>query len=410
MRKLGLYVHIPFCVIKCRYCDFLSAPAAPETRAAYLDSLIRQISAWGRALQDGPAYEADSIYIGGGTPSVLTPEQMSRLTETLSGAFRLAADTEITAECNPGTADQKKLEAWRGAGINRLSLGLQSSDNEELKLLGRIHTWETFLESYRAARAAGFDNINIDVMGALPGQSVRSYTNTLERVLALQPEHISAYSLIIEEGTPFFACYGDGHGLPSEDETVEMDEITWRLLGEHGYQHYEISNYAQPKRACRHNLKYWQCGEYLGFGTGAASFIRKDCGLMALKELRVKLPAGEKLAEHVRLKLLTDTQAFISRSWDDIRAEDFEEMQLLTVREEMEEMAFLGLRTGEGVSLEEFERRFHVPFERAYAGPVKQYCDMGMMRIDGKHAALTLRGMEVANWIMADFICSGQPQ
>ena len=209
---LGLYIHIPFCVRKCRYCDFLSAPACDSEREAYLKSLHGQIKAIGERLRQkksGKHYIVDSIFIGGGTPSLLSSDQMQALMDVVRESFYVADDAEITAECNPGTVTRKKLCAYKRAGINRLSIGLQSADNEELALLGRIHTWEEFLDTFKVARNACFTNINIDIMSALPGQTVLSYQNTLTSVLALHPEHISAYSLIIEEGTPFFDEYGE---------------------------------------------------------------------------------------------------------------------------------------------------------------------------------------------------------
>ena len=443
MRPLGLYIHIPFCVRKCRYCDFLSAPASDEVRAAYLRSLNGQIRAFGRRLQADSAfnpsaddsnvsvnesanntafdYIVDSVFIGGGTPSLLSSTQMIELMNTVRESFALSSDAEITAECNPGTVNEEKLRAYKNAGINRLSIGLQSSDNEELALLGRIHTWEEFLSTFELARRVGFDNINIDVMGSLPGQTPASYQKTLERVLALHPEHISAYSLIIEEGTPFFDEYGDEDAcracsgeskscsdktvsvndasqgdasenpvrkksLPSEDEVVQMDELTWKLLAQAGYEHYEISNYALPGRQCKHNLKYWHCGEYLGVGTGAASYIRRG-------------------RDFLRLKILTDTTKFSQINWEaqESISTCFLECETLTRQEEMEEMAFLGLRTKEGVRLADFSKRFGKTFDEVYGDVIKRYTAMGMMQADDTHVALTLKGMEVANWIMADF-------
>ena len=424
MRPLGLYIHIPFCVRKCRYCDFLSVPASDEVRAAYLRSLNGQIRAFGRRLQEDSAsntnanasntsanrsinestnrnrtsgYVVDSVFIGGGTPSLLSSTQMTALMDTVRESFVLSPDAEITAECNPGTVNEEKLRAYKNAGINRLSIGLQSSDNEELALLGRIHTWEEFLSTFKLARHVGFDNINIDVMGSLPGQTPVSYQKTLERVLALHPEHISAYSLIIEEGTPFFDEYGDEdarracsgesrNSLPSEDEVVQMDELTWKLLAQAGYEHYEISNYALPGRQCKHNLKYWHCGEYLGVGTGAASYIRRG-------------------SDFLRLKILTDTTKFSQINWESQESIStcFLECETLTRQEEMEEMAFLGLRTKEGVRLADFYARFGKNFDEVYGDVIKRYTAMGMMQVNDTHVALTLKGMEVANWIMADF-------
>lgn len=443
-RMLGLYIHIPFCVRKCRYCDFLSAPTSDADRASYLKSLERQIRAFGKKLQENSnelVYLVDSIFIGGGTPSLLSADQMQSLLDTVRLSFCLAEDCEITAECNPGTVTSEKLLAYRSAGINRLSIGLQSSNNEELAILGRIHTWEEFLATFESARKAGFSNLNIDVMGALPEQTPDSYQKTLERVLDLHPEHISAYSLIIEEGTPFFEEYGeedtcrscgnsslnemksDESGrkkhLPSEDEVVQMDELTWKLLSDAGYEHYEISNYALPGKECRHNLKYWHCGEYLGVGTGAASYIRKDCGLIdPLESLSKasteqvepskKQSAGSESANagsFIRLKILTDTSEFSKLDWNEpsTLSNCFADCEELTQVEEMEEMAFLGLRTKEGVRLDKFYERFGKHFEDVYGDVIKRYTQMGMMKADETHVALTIKGMEVANWIMADF-------
>ena len=200
MRKLELYIHIPFCARKCAYCDFLSAPAGRSTQRQYIEALKREIVDFPYKKE----YEVTSVFFGGGTPSLLPAEDMAEIMGLLKREFLLAADAEISLECNPGTADEQKLRTYAACGINRISFGLQSADNTELKLLGRIHTWEEFLETYQAARRVRFQNINIDLMSALPGQSVSSWKETLGKVLALEPEHISAYSLIIAEGTPFY--------------------------------------------------------------------------------------------------------------------------------------------------------------------------------------------------------------
>ena len=336
---LGLYIHIPFCVRKCRYCDFLSAPACDSEREAYLKSLHGQIKAIGERLRQkksGKHYIVDSIFIGGGTPSLLSSDQMQALMDVVRESFYVADDAEITAECNPGTVTRKKLCAYKRAGINRLSIGLQSADNEELALLGRIHTWEEFLDTFKAARNACFTNINIDIMSALPGQTVLSYQNTLTSVLALHPEHISAYSLIIEEGTPFFDEYGEtdcakkkkkdaAKLLPSEDEVVQMDELTWKLLGEAGYEHYEISNYAKEGMECRHNLGYWERKNYLGLGLGASSLLdnRRYSNTENLREYTECAGQPEKIRKNT---------------------------EHLTEEEQMEEFIFLGLRKMNGIS------------------------------------------------------------
>ena len=266
---LELYIHIPFCVQKCQYCDFLSGPSDQETRDRYIKALRAEI----QAVQGVEAYEIVSVFIGGGTPSVLKAEAIASIMETIQKKFCFSPDAEITIESNPGTVDLAKLNAYRETGINRLSLGLQSTDSKELRMLGRIHTYEEFLQSYQWAREAGFQNINIDLMFAIPGQSYEGWIQNLRTVAKLGPEHISAYSLIIEEGTPFSARKLD---LPDEDTEYRMYEDVAAVLGKYGYYQYEISNYAKKDRNCRHNEGYWQRKDYLGLGLGAASLVGRE--------------------------------------------------------------------------------------------------------------------------------------
>ena len=276
MQKLELYIHIPFCVQKCAYCDFLSAPANDAAKAEYVDALKKEIQ---RYREVASSYQVSSVFVGGGTPSILSCEQMGEIFKMLRQVFTIDRDAEITIEANPGTVTEEKLEGWKQAGINRISFGLQSVNNEELKMLGRIHTYEEFRESYDMARQAGFDNINIDLISAIPGQTVKSWEHTLRTVAELHPEHISAYSLIIEEGTRFYQWYGKGQTdqekyppLPDEDAERQMYERTEGILEEYGFHRYEISNYAREGKECRHNLGYWSRVEYLGIGLGASSF------------------------------------------------------------------------------------------------------------------------------------------
>ena len=258
---LELYVHIPFCVKKCDYCDFLSGPAAPQRQKAYIRALLSEIE----AVSLGCEREVVSVFIGGGTPSVLEPELITQVLDKLIQSFHITPDAEITIEANPGTLHTEKLKAYREHGVNRLSLGLQSPDEQELKALGRIHSYREFLESFHLAREAGFTNINVDLMSAIPGQSYEGWIQNLCTVAALGPEHISAYSLIVEEGTPFAQRTLD---LPDEDTEYRMYEDTANVLGEYGYCQYEISNYARPGYACRHNIGYWKRMDYLGLGLG----------------------------------------------------------------------------------------------------------------------------------------------
>lgn len=418
---LELYIHIPFCVRKCAYCDFLSFPSGEEERERYVERLTEEIEEAG-AVSEG--YVATAIFFGGGTPSVLTPNQTERILNAVKKSFYVAEDAEITTEVNPGTADREKLEAWRQAGINRLSFGLQSTENRELQYLGRIHTMEDFLESYRVAREAGFENINIDLMSALPGQTVSSWEKTLRTVVSLQPEHISAYSLIIEEGTPFCQLFGeDGDAaeekkrrqslgipeLPDEDAERRMYYDTERILGEAGYHRYEISNYAKPGYECRHNKGYWTGTEYLGLGLGASSYIniRREKGEAAKISASGKESGDRRQLE--RSSNVRDFKTYLSLTRDDFRAgRQIEERALLTNQAMMEEFMFLGLRLTEGISEMEFFRRFSCTLETVYGDVLQELAGQELMeRYEREGAAfwrLTKRGIDVSNCVLAEFL------
>lgn len=393
-KPLGIYLHIPFCIRKCLYCDFLSAPCDDETKERYVNALLAEIDA------QAPLYEnfqVKTVFLGGGTPSLLAPRQAPAILDRLYGRFSFApGEAEITLEANPGTLTKEKLSAWRKAGVNRLSMGLQSASDEELRALGRIHSWADFLEGYEAARRAGFSNLNIDLMSALPGQSLESWMNTLERTAELGPEHISAYSLIIEEGTPFYDWYGPEDdrsvpagrkALPSEEEDRLMYEWTGKYLAQKGYGRYEISNYARPGFACRHNLSYWERTDYAGFGLGAAS-LREN----------VRWRNTERLSEYLAHAGQAGEETEIKR-----------EITRLSVEEQMEEFMFLGLRKTEGVSVSAFERMFGSPLEQIYAGPVSRLLVEGLLvryqKEDGTSwLRLTQKGIDVSNYALAMFL------
>lgn len=400
IRRLGLYLHIPFCVRKCGYCDFLSAPADRETKSRYVQALCRQTALYGKRLRDAGgnrfAYAVDTVFLGGGTPSLLSAESVQQILDCVRENFIVSPDAEITLECNPKTAGREKLAGFCAAGVNRLSIGLQSADNGQLACLGRIHSWEDFLELWKASQEAGFVSRNVDLMSALPGQTVASLADTLKKVIALEPEHISAYSLIVEEGTPFYALYADGRGLPSEEEAVAMDTLIHRVMERAGYERYEISNYARPGYACRHNLKYWSQEEYLGLGTGAVSCMKKDCGLYR--------PADGRDGSCVRSRCISDTKEYIRRCEEETEKDLFEETEFLTRRDEMEEFLFLGLRKAEGFSVSEFETRFGIPFGQVGGKTADRYLDQGLLRWEYDRVFLTEEGMEVSNRIMADFL------
>ena len=369
---LELYIHIPFCIKKCDYCDFLSGPVSRAGQEAYIYALLREI-------KEAASWEkrpVSTLFIGGGTPSVLPVDLMELLLRELSEQFRFLPAAECTIEANPGTLTEEKLVLYRKYGLNRISIGLQSPVDQELKMLGRIHDYREFLESYELARHVGFDNINVDLMFAIPGQSYEGWVRNLRTVAALAPEHISAYSLIIEEGTPFFSRKLD---LPDEDTEYRMYEDVAGILGEYGYHQYEISNYARSGFECRHNKGYWKRMDYLGLGLGAASLIGK--------------------------KRFTNTnimEEYLNHSRDltGIR----KDVEILEKKDEMGEFMFLGLRMTEGVSEEEFQEYFHVSVEKIYGRVIEKYIRQGLLEKRNGRIFLTRRGIHVSNAVMADFL------
>lgn len=379
-RPLELYIHIPFCVRKCNYCDFLSGPGDESTKRAYVEALCSEIKNYGYLKED---YKITSVFIGGGTPSILPAEAIVRIMNTVREAFsyeRVSFCDEITIECNPGTLDAGKVETYMACGINRISLGLQSAVNEELKRLGRIHTYEDFEESYNECRNAGCKNINIDIMTALPGQTAESCEKTLEAVTALEPDHISAYSLIIEEGTEFFKHYSDGKGLPSEDEERLMYEMTEKHLAQKGYIHYEISNYAKKGCECRHNLGYWRRIEYLGVGLGASSLINNS-----------------------RFHNETNIKVYIE-NWNTLQLELRRDESVLSIKEQMEEFMFLGLRITDGISTDEFEKVFGKEYNDVYGKVTASLTDKKLIETGSNRIWLTSYGRDVSNVVLAEFL------
>lgn len=402
MNDLSLYIHIPFCVRKCNYCDFLSAPCDEDTRQRYVESLCREIEERAEIFCNK---KVDTIFFGGGTPSILLAEQMEKIMSAVRKVFRIQTDAEISIEMNPGTVDREKLEAYKRLGINRLSIGLQSANNEELKTLGRIHTWEDFLQTWNTVREIGFTNVNIDLMSALPGQTLESYEETLRKVLALKPEHISAYSLIVEEGTPFYEWFGeDGKRqkeLPNEVTDRQMYELTKKLLEEQGYYRYEISNYALKGYECKHNVGYWKRKEYLGLGLGAASLIA-DVRCTNITDLKTYLEVGEqKDCAHVCQKKKQESVEIdtTSQMW-------IEEQTELSQTDQMEEFMFLGLRMMEGVSPEEFEKQFGKTLQETYGKQLIKLEEQGLLEFceETKNYALTLQGIDVSNQVFAEFL------
>lgn len=373
---MELYLHIPFCVKKCAYCDFLSFPSRQEIQRQYAKRLMEDIDCMGKEYGDIPV---DTIFIGGGTPSGPESRLIVDLMEHVNRAFQISDGAEISMEANPGTVTREKLKEYRRAGINRISFGLQSANDRELKLLGRIHTWAEFLESFALARECGFTNLNIDLMSALPGQTCESWKDTLKRVTDLEPEHISAYSLIIEEGTPFGEKYGSEEGrklLPDEDSEREMYHETKRFLRECGYERYEISNYAKPGRECRHNIGYWTGVPYLGLGLGASSYMNGS-----------------------RFAVSSDMQQYLEE-----KPGTFTDVEKLTKKDMEEEFFYVGLRMTAGVSLPEFERRFGVSAKDVYPGLMEMFVEEKAAVFQGDRFVLTDYGLDVSNYIMAQFL------
>lgn len=391
--ELSLYIHIPFCVRKCGYCDFLSAPADEKARDRYVQALLMEIERYqGTETADR---KIKTLYIGGGTPSILSVDQLDCIMQKIKYTFNFCDDIEASMEMNPGTASKEKCRALYQMGINRLSIGLQSTNDMELKTLGRIHSYEDFINTYTWCREAGFQNINVDLMAALPYQTVESYTTGLRKIIRLAPEHISAYSLILEEGTPFYQKYNSGcYPLPDEEQERLMYRETEQILAQAGYERYEISNYAKKGYACRHNLVYWQGGDYLGLGPGSSSYM-----------------------DGVRFHNTTDFNTYVNQG---TYVEDREE---LSVQAKMEEFMFLGLRVMAGVSGTEFEKRFGKTMEDVYGDVLRKHEEEGLLQIerkeDRKEAAaaepakgktniekvmLTTNGVDVSNYVFADFL------
>lgn len=386
MRDLSIYIHIPFCVRKCLYCDFLSFPVSASGSGmqaremeSYVNLLEQEIKENAEKYKE---YRVVSVFLGGGTPSILPAEDVSRIMEAVKGNYQIAGDAEITIEMNPGTVDASKLRQYISAGMNRISIGLQSADDRELARIGRIHDYRDFLDTYELAVKAGFCNINIDIMASLPGQSVLSYEQTLRTVTALKPEHISAYSLILEEGTPLYEHQSEYH-FPSEEEDREMYALTKEYLASCGYHRYEISNYAKTGCECRHNKVYWQRGDYLGFGLGASSMVQN---------VRWKNP--DEMEEYaVYVDCLAGKQEGF---WVD--------RQILTVQEQMEEYMFLGLRMMCGISRTEFTRLFGCRIEEVYGEVIERLCRQGLLLQENDCISLTDRGIDVSNYAMSQFL------
>lgn len=373
MKEISLYIHIPFCKQKCFYCDFPSYSGKERFKEDYVDALIKEIEKRARG------YIIKTIFIGGGTPSYLEVNQIEKLLLAIN-KLNLHKDIEFSMECNPGVLFKEKLIAMKNGGVNRISFGLQSTKDSLLKEVGRIHSYEEFLDNFKLARELGFKNINVDIMYGLPNQTVEDWKDTLETICNIKPEHISAYSLIIEEGTVFYNLYEKGLlKLPTEEMEREMDKLTKGVLKDHGYHQYEISNYSLDGKECEHNKVYWQLKDYIGLGTAASSYI-----------------------DGTRIKNIDNIEEYISKINSGI--EVYEEKYINSEEDEIEEFIFMGLRMNKGISIKEFEERFNMSVESIYEKVLEKNIKNGFLKKENGRIYLTSIGMDFSNNVMAEFI------
>ncbi len=410
-KSLGIYIHIPFCVQKCLYCDFVSGPATKDTKINYVNCLLKEIELCNYGNKTGSEYIVDAIFIGGGTPSVLDADCIEDILCKIKEKYEISDDCECTIEVNPGTVDSEKLKIYREAGINRLSIGLQSCNDNELKILGRIHNFKAFEDTFQAARLAGFDNINVDLMSSIPEQTEESFTWSLQKIIKLNPEHISVYSLIVEEGTPFYEM---DLKLPDEDTERQIYYKTGEILKEHGYAQYEISNYAKPGKECKHNIRYWKCSEYIGFGVAAASYfnsVRWKNTEDINQYIKYIQGANSSADKHCVDDINDEYCTHNNNKWQDLgnigimQCDKFySERETLTTEEQCAEFMFMGLRMNKGVSSDEFYKRFGFTPDEKYGEVIAKHIQNGLLVKEENCIRLTDKGRDVCNFVMADFL------
>lgn len=374
---LGLYIHIPFCVKKCKYCDFNSFKLNIDEKKKYLSALEKEMELYKDEVE---GKSIDSIFLGGGTPSILNKEEIKILFENIKNNFNIKSSAEITMECNPGTLTLDKLKVMKECGVNRLSIGLQAVQNHHLEYIGRIHTYEEFEKNYFQAKEVGFENINVDLMYALPNQSKKDWIESLEKVVKLNPTHISAYSLILEENTELFNMYERKEfKLLDEDTDIEMYEHTINYLKEYGYNQYEISNYAKDGFECKHNILYWKCENYVGLGPSASGFLYETRynNLCELDKYEEVIFSGKKPIE-----------------WE----------EELSIKDEIEESIFLGLRMNDGIKFIDFHEKYNFDFKKEYKNEIKKLKDLELIDVDCTSIKLTQKGREISNSVFVEFM------
>ncbi|MBI6015023.1 radical SAM family heme chaperone HemW [Clostridium perfringens] len=376
MDKISLYIHIPFCAQKCLYCDFPSFARKDHLRKAYIEALNKEII---NLREKHNNLEINTIFIGGGTPSVLEADELECLLKEVA-KLNMAKDIEYSMECNPGNLTEEKLEVMKKYGVNRISMGLQAKQDNLLKGLGRIHNYKTFKENFLLAKKVGFNNINVDLMFGLPNQRLNEWEETLREIISLEPAHISAYSLIIEEGTAFYNLYeNDKLKLPTEEEERKMYHLAKKILEENGFNQYEISNYAKEGKECRHNLAYWNMDNWIGVGSAAASYINGK-----------------------RIKNISSVEKYINSINE--KREAVEEIINNSKNDNMEEFMFMGLRKINGIDENEFKNRFSMNINDVYGEILNKYIDEGLLIRESGRIFLSEKGIEISNIIMADFL------
>jgi len=372
----GLYIHIPFCIKKCYYCDFISFSGAEEKMSEYVLALNKELT---NIAEEAENRTVDSIFIGGGTPSYLYSSLIVSTLEKIRKLFDVSNDAEITIEANPKTFTEEKLVDYRKAGIKRISVGLQSANDESLKVLGRVHNFDDFVKSYSLARDVGFDNINIDLIYDIPSETKDMFFNTIDTVLKIEPEHISLYPLILEEGTPFYEMNEKGLlEFPSEDDEEEMIKYARSKFEEAGYERYEISNYAKKGKRCRHNLNYWHNGYYLAAGLGAHACFKASGKIIRRKN------------DNTLASYLTGCFSYKNK--------------FIIKEDSMFETVMLGLRLIEGIDLKAFNDRYGISFFDAYKKPIKKLTDQGLLKYDEHRAWLSEHGLDIQNTVLIEFL------
>ena len=376
MDKISLYIHIPFCAQKCLYCDFPSFARKDHLRKAYIEALNKEIISLREKHNN---LEINTIFIGGGTPSVLESDELEYLLKEVA-KLNMAKDIEYSMECNPGNLTEEKLEVMKKYGVNRISMGLQAKQDNLLKGLGRIHNYKTFKENFLLAKKVGFNNINVDLMFGLPNQKLNEWEETLREIISLEPAHISAYSLIIEEGTAFYNLYENNKlKLPTEEEERKMYHLAKKILEENGFNQYEISNYAKKGKECRHNLAYWNMDNWIGVGSASASYM-----------------------DGKRIKNISSVEEYINSINE--KGEAIEEIINNSKNDNMEEFMFMGLRKINGIDENEFKNRFSMNINDVYGEILNKYIDEGLLIRESGRIFLSEKGIEISNIIMADFL------